>query len=116
MATSVAVSDTLSFADDRFQLTLGGRYQEMRSESFNTRPDRGPIGTSTYLYEGGRFSPAIAASVAITDNFSVYGNYVEGLTEGLIAPAAATNSGEMFPLSSTRNGRSASSTIPDRFC
>lgn len=97
LATSIAVSDTLSFADDRFQLTLGGRYQTMRQESFNTRPDRGVLGTRTYLYEGGRFSPAIAASVGITDGLSIYGNYVEGLTEGLIAPAAATNSGEMFP-------------------
>nr|WP_244466914.1 TonB-dependent siderophore receptor [Devosia geojensis] len=97
LATSVAVSDTLSFADDRFQLTLGGRYQHIRSEGFNTRPDRGPIGVSNYLYEDGRFSPAIAAMVRLTDNLSVYGNYVEALTEGPTAPAAATNSGEMLP-------------------
>jgi iron complex outermembrane receptor protein len=97
VATSVAVSDTLSFFDDRVQLTLGGRYQHIRSEGFNTRPDRGPVGVSNYLYEDGLFSPAIAATARLTDNLSIYGNYVEALTEGPTAPGAATNSGEMFP-------------------
>lgn len=99
LATSIAVSDTLSVADERFQLTLGGRYQEMRSRGFNTRPGNPafPVGERNYLYEDGRFSPAIAALARVTDNLSIYGNYVEALTEGAIAPAAAINSGEIFP-------------------
>lgn len=96
VATSIAVSDTLSFADDRIQLTLGGRYQSIRSEGFNTRPDRGVVGTTNYLYEDGRFTPAIAVTAHLNEQVSVYGNYVEALTEGPTAPAVATNSGEMF--------------------
>lgn len=99
VTTSFAVSDTLSFFDERFQLTLGGRYQDMRSQGFNTRPGipGAPVGERNYLYEDSRFSPAIAAVAHITDNLSVYANYVEALTEGPMAPAAALNSGELFP-------------------
>ncbi|WP_417568603.1 TonB-dependent receptor [Methylopila henanensis] len=98
-ASSVAVSDTLSFVEGRLQLTLGGRYQHIRSRGFNTRPDRGPIGLNTYHYDDERFSPAIAATIRVTENLSVYANYVEALTEGPTAPgttATVTNAGEAF--------------------
>ncbi|WP_065373260.1 TonB-dependent receptor [Ensifer adhaerens] len=99
LTTSIAISDTLSFADDRFQLTVGGRYQDMRSRGFNTRPGipSAPVGAMNYLYEDSRFSPAVAALVNVTDSFAVYANYVEALTEGPTAPTVALNSGEMFP-------------------
>lgn len=97
LATSVAISDTLSFAEDRFQLTVGGRYQEMRVRGYNTRPGAVPLGQQTYYYEEGRFSPAVAALVNVTDSFSVYGNYVEALTEGPSAPSNALNSEQIFP-------------------
>lgn len=100
LLTSYAISDTLSFAEDRFQLTLGGRYQELRSRGFNTRPDRGEIGNRTFFNEDDRFSPAIAALMRVTENFSIYANYVEALTEGPVAPgttATVTNAGEIFP-------------------
>ncbi|MEI3851002.1 MULTISPECIES: TonB-dependent receptor [unclassified Ensifer] len=99
LTTSIAISDTLSFAEDRFQLTVGGRYQDMRSRGFNTRPGipSAPVGAMNYLYEDSRFSPAVAALVNVTDSFAVYANYVEALTEGPTAPTVALNSGEMFP-------------------
>nr|WP_090426213.1 TonB-dependent siderophore receptor [Ensifer sp. OV372] len=97
LATSVAISDTLSFAEDRFQLTVGGRYQEMRVRGYNTRPGAVPLGQQTYYYEEGRFSPAVAALVNVTDSFSVYGNYVEALTEGPTPPSNALNSNQIFP-------------------
>lgn len=97
LATSIAISDTLSFAEDRFQLTVGGRYQEMRVRGYNTRPGAVPLGQQTYYYEEGRFSPAVAALVNVTDSFSVYGNYVEALTEGPSAPSNALNSDQIFP-------------------
>lgn len=98
LSTSVAISDTLSFLDDRFQLTAGGRYQNIRSRGFNTRPGNPafPVGDINYLYEEGRFSPAVAAVVNITDDLAVYANYVEALTEGPIAPATALNANEIF--------------------
>lgn len=98
LSTSFAVSDTLSFFDERFQLTLGGRYQQIRSRGFNTRPGNPafPVGEQNYLYEDSRFSPAVAAVANVTDNLSIYANYVEALSEGSIAPAAAANAGEIF--------------------
>ncbi|MGK6317419.1 TonB-dependent receptor [Neorhizobium sp. DT-125] len=97
LSTSIAFSDTLSFFDDRFEVTVGGRYQEMRSRGFNTRPGAIPIGERNYFYEESRFSPAVAATLGLTDGLSVYANYVEALAEGGIAPATAANANEIFP-------------------
>nr|WP_104666626.1 TonB-dependent siderophore receptor [Ensifer adhaerens] len=99
VATSVAISDTLSFAEDRFQLTLGGRYQEMRVQGFNTRTGipSDPVGVRNYNYDKSRFSPAVAALFNVTDSFAVYANYVEALTEGPSAPSGTTNSGQIYP-------------------
>ena len=97
--TSIAISDTISFAQDRVQLTFGGRYQTIRSRGFNTRPGNpdAPVGEQNYLYEDEAFTPAVAASVQLADGLSVYANYVEALTEGPMAPSVAVNAGEMFP-------------------
>jgi len=97
LSTSLAISDTLSFFDDRLEVTLGGRYQEVRSRGFNTRPDRGQVGVRNYFYEESRFSPAVAANLRLTEGLSVYANYVEALGEGEIAPATAANANEIFP-------------------
>lgn len=96
LSTSIAVSDTLSFFDDKMELTLGGRYQEVRSRGFNTRPGT-VIGQQNYFYEETRFSPAVAANWRVTDDLSIYANYVEALSEGGIAPAGAKNRNEVFP-------------------
>lgn len=98
LSTSIAISDTLSFFDDRFLLTVGGRYQDVRSRGFNTRPGNPayPVGDINYLYEEDRFSPAFAATVNVTDNLALYANYVEALSEGEIAPEGTDNAGEVF--------------------
>lgn len=96
LSTSVAFSDTLGFFDERLEVTLGGRYQEMRQRGFNTRPDRGTVGVQNYYYDEARFSPAVAANLRLMDGLSLYANYVEALTEGAIAPAAAANANEVF--------------------
>ncbi|MDR6100105.1 iron complex outermembrane receptor protein [Agrobacterium larrymoorei] len=97
LATSLSLSDTASLFDDRLELTIGGRYQDVRSEGFNTRPAAGPAGFRNYLYQEARFSPALAATYKLQDNVSLYANYVEALTEGAIAPATASNAGQIFP-------------------
>jgi iron complex outermembrane receptor protein len=97
LSTSLSLSDTTSLFDDRLELTIGGRYQDMRSEGFNTRPSAGPAGFRNYLYQEARFSPAVAATYKLQDNISLYANYVEALTEGAIAPATASNAGQIFP-------------------
>lgn len=98
VANSIAISDTLSFADDRFQLTLGGRYQHMSLRSFNTRPNpHVPFGKQTYHYTESKFSPAVAAVAHVTDSLSVYANYAEALTEGPQPPSRADNKNDVFP-------------------
>lgn len=97
--TGVSLADTLTFGDNFAELTVGGRWQQIRSRGFNTRPGNPafPIGKINYLYEDSRFSPGVAGLVNVTNQFAVYGNYVEALTEGPTAPPAALNSGELFP-------------------
>ncbi len=98
LSTSISVSDTMSFLDERLEVTVGGRYQDMRSEGFNTRPAAGPAGFRNYLYQEARFSPAVAANFKLTDDLSLYANYVEALTEGGVAPASANgNANQVFP-------------------
>lgn len=86
--SSIAVSDTLSFDNDRYQLTIGGRFQNIES----SLPSRG------YSYTDSRFSPAIAGLIGITDKLSVYGNYVEALTAGeTVNDERAINNGDVLP-------------------
>lgn len=98
-AKSVAVSDTMSVLNDRVQLTLGGRYQELDLQSYNTRPSADPRflpGLLASRYNEGKFTPAIAAVVRPLENLSIYGNYVEALEAGPTAPATAANANAVF--------------------
>jgi iron complex outermembrane receptor protein len=47
---SVGIADTLSLGDDRFLLTLGGRFQQIDQQGYNTRPGTG-FGTLTSTYD-----------------------------------------------------------------
>lgn len=98
VSTSISIADTMSFFDDTLELTLGGRFQNMRQQAFNQRPGNPafPVGERNYLYDESRFSPAVAVNFRATDDLSIYANYVEALTEGAIAPSG-TNEGQIFP-------------------
>ncbi len=89
--SSVAISDTLGFFDERFQLTLGARYQKVETENYNLLTN-----TQTASYDSDRISPAIAAVFKATEDFSVYANYIEGLSPGATAPTTADNAGEVL--------------------
>ncbi len=94
-ARSVAVADTLSLGEDRFMLTLGGRFQDIAVNSYVTRPvaNQGSLASS---YDQGRFSPAIALVIRPFENLSFYGNYIESLDAGPSAPVTAVNANEIF--------------------
>lgn len=85
------VADTLSMIDDRVQLTLGLRRQEVRTDNFSLT-----TGLPT-RYDAGATSPAVALLVRATGNLSFYGNYIQGLSKGQTAPTTAANAGELFP-------------------
>ena len=89
--TSYGVADTLSFAQGRVQLTLGLRRQSVISDTFDAN-----TGARTARYDASATTPAAALLVKATDRLSVYGNYIEGLSQGATAPATATNAGEVF--------------------
>jgi iron complex outermembrane receptor protein len=93
-ARSVAISDTLSFLDERLFLTLGGRWQDIKLRGFSVN---GPTaGMETSRYHKGRFSPAVGAVIRATDRLSIYGNYIESLDAGPTAPATAVNANTVF--------------------
>lgn len=90
--SSIGVADTLSFAEDRVQMTLGVRRQQVRNESFN-----GVSGLRMgERYKQSATTPAVAVLMKATDQISVYANYMEGLSQGAMAPNTAANAGEVF--------------------
>ncbi|MES2007683.1 MAG: TonB-dependent receptor [Pseudomonadota bacterium] len=95
--TSYGVADTLSFAQDRVQLTLGVRHQEALTDTFSLT-----TGARSARYDASAMTPAAALLVKATNHISVYSNYIEGLSKGQTAPATAANAGELFPPSKTK--------------
>jgi iron complex outermembrane receptor protein len=92
--TSVALADTLSFAEDRIQLTLGARRQQVESQNYN-------IGTGTKAgdgYDDHAVTPVAGIVVKPWQRVSLYANYIEGLTQGDRAPIALglTNPGAVL--------------------
>lgn len=90
---SLALGDTLSFWEDRVQLTLGARQQKLSSESYDyitglAKPDE--------YYDESRLSPALGLTVRLAPAWSVYGNYIESLAQGGTAPKEAVNFGQTF--------------------
>ena len=66
---SLAVSDTLGFADNKYRLTLGGRFQavEQKNKLHGRKAD------------ASRFSPMLMAAWVPQPDLVVYGNYMEDL-------------------------------------
>ncbi|HEY0682370.1 MAG TPA: TonB-dependent receptor [Steroidobacter sp.] len=90
---SLALADTLGFADDRFMVTLGARYQIIEQHTFNyntgaencqTPPF--PGATRICGYDESTVTPIGAVVFKIADQFSLYANYAEGLLQGTQVP------------------------------
>lgn len=88
--TGVAVADTLSILDDRAQMTLGVRQQNIKSDNYNAS------GVVTTSYDDSRTTPLFGAVIKPWDHVALYYNYIEGLSKGDIAPSTASNAGEIF--------------------
>ncbi|QJI29614.1 TonB-dependent siderophore receptor [Pseudomonas sp. ADAK18] len=89
--TSYGVADTLSFFEDRLQFTLGVRRQQVLTDTFSVT-----TGGRTSRYDESATTPAAAVLVKVTDEVSLYANYIEGLSKGVSAPLTAANAGEVF--------------------
>lgn len=77
--TSLAVADTLSFAEDKVLLTLGLRDQRVRTTNFNATTGA----KLSPAYDKSVVTPAVALVLKPwAAPISLYGNYVEGLSKG----------------------------------
>lgn len=90
--SSIALADTLSVLDDRLQVTLGGRYQRLKTIGYDY---------STHLqsdyYNNGTVTPVAGIIYKLTKEVSLYGNYIEGLQPGTkVSDTTATNFGSML--------------------
>lgn len=89
--SGLAMVDTLSALDDRVALTLGLRYQRVESNNYNTA-----TGAKSAVYDESAVTPLAGIVFKPWRNVSFYANYVEGLSKGDIAPATASNAGQVF--------------------
>jgi iron complex outermembrane receptor protein len=90
--TSTVIGDTLSILEERVQLTLGARFQQVDQKSFD-----GTTGSVTGRYNDDAITPMVGLVVKPWRNVSLYGHYIEGLQQGATAPVTAANAGEIFP-------------------
>jgi iron complex outermembrane receptor protein len=86
--TGLSVADTLSVLDERLLLTLGVRRQTVEARNYAVN-----VPTLTTRYDRSAVSPLVGVVLRATDIISVYGNYIEGLSRGEVAPAVAANGG-----------------------
>jgi iron complex outermembrane receptor protein len=89
--SGVALADTMSVLNDRLQLTLGLRQQQVHSDNFSAA-----TGAATSTYDKSAVTPMAGIVVKPWQNVSVYANYIEGLSKGDIAPTTASNAGQVF--------------------
>lgn len=85
--SGVALADTLSVLDERLQVTLGLRRQNVQSENFST---------TVAPYDKSKTTPLFGIVAKPWDHVALYYNYIEGLSKGDIPPSAATNADEVF--------------------
>jgi len=79
--TSLFVSDTVGFANDRVLLTGGVRYQEIAVDGFSYFG-----GALTTSYKENRWTPVAGLVVKPAEGLSLYANYIEALQQGPTAP------------------------------
>ncbi|WP_224784756.1 TonB-dependent receptor [Marinihelvus fidelis] len=79
---SLALADTLAFLDGQLLVTVGLRHQDIETQSFD-------YNTGAFLsgYADDKVSPAGGIVWRLGDAWSLYGNYMESLQPGAIAPA-----------------------------
>lgn len=86
--TSFALSDQLSFWDDRVMLTLGVRRQTIKDKLYTTE------GVHDTTYDRSVWTPAYGLVIRPWETVSFYVNHIEGLSRGDTAPLGANNFGE----------------------
>ncbi|MEG1456478.1 MAG: TonB-dependent receptor, partial [Comamonas sp.] len=68
------------------------RHQQVETSAFDSAS-----GSRSAHYDKSAVTPVAALVVKASDTFSLYGNYIEGLSQGPTAPSGAVNAGQVFP-------------------
>ncbi|MDX1556752.1 MAG: TonB-dependent receptor, partial [Xanthomonadales bacterium] len=94
---SWAIADIISFMDDRLQLTIGARDQNIKNQAFDFN-----TGALASRYDESETTPVGAIVFKINDGLSAYANYAEALVPGQTAPLTfngmpVENGGQVFP-------------------
>ncbi|MCW4460710.1 TonB-dependent receptor [Sphingomonas sp. BT-65] len=89
---SIFVSDTLGFAEDVVQLTLGLRHQSIHFRAYNINTN-----VQTSQYKESTTTPVVGLVIRPSENISLYANRIEGLAQGPVAGAGTLNVGQVFP-------------------
>lgn len=91
--SSLFIADTLSFNEEKVQLTLGMRRQKVNTRSFNVT-----TGIKTNEYNESANTPMVGLVIKPWDNsVALYANYIEGLSAGEVVGIGAQNAGEILP-------------------
>ncbi|UZW54499.1 TonB-dependent siderophore receptor [Sphingobium sp. JS3065] len=85
------IADTMMAMDERILLTIGLRRQNIKAQNFLAN-----VGTLAASYDRSATTPVVGLVVRPNEQISLYGNYVQGLSRGDVAPALAANSGEIL--------------------
>ena len=78
----MAIADTMSFLNDTVLFTVGGRHQRVEQDAFSTA-----TGLQTSSYGAEAYTPLAGLVVKPLQNVSLYANYAEGLSQGIIVAA-----------------------------
>jgi len=92
--SSIGFVDSLSAANDRVQLIVGARVQRVQVSNYDAT---GQITAATPGYDQTAVSPSVSLVVKPLSYLSVYGNYIQALQSGPVAPAGTTNAGQALP-------------------
>ena len=85
------VTDTLSVLDERLNFTVGVRHTRVDQRNFDITTGAMNSDSSTAAT-----TPVFGALVKVAPWLSLYGNYIEALERGGVAPAQADNAGQSF--------------------
>lgn len=91
--SSLFLSDTIGFWDDRVMLTVGVRLQEIHGRTFNVT-----TGDQTSEYKDDAWTPVVGLVVKPIEGLSLYANRIEALVQGASAPLSGANPGGGAPL------------------
>ncbi|WP_447728635.1 TonB-dependent receptor [Sphingomonas koreensis] len=89
---SLFVSDTLGFAEDMVQVTLGLRHQNIHFRTYNIT-----TGAQTTEYNQSTTTPVVGIVIRPSETISLYANRIEALIQGPTPPTTAVNRLEVFP-------------------